>query len=357
MIKPKKLKNGDTIAVVSLSRGVLGEDFCKHQVKIGTERLKKMGLNVIFMPNSLKGIKYTEEHPEKRAQDLKEAFKNPDINGILCAIGGIDGFKIFPYLMEDEEFKKIVLENPKIFTGFSDTSVHHMMFHRLGLQTFYGPSFLTDIAETDNKMLPYTEKYWNIYTGSTLNEITSSDIWYEERTDFSEKSIGVPRISHKETKGFELLQGNENFSGKLLGGCLEALYNIILGHRFKEQKEICEKYKIFPSSEEWKDKILFIETSEGKSSPEEYEKMLNTLKEKVILDSLGGIIVGKPQNEAYYEEYKKILCKVVNNPDIPIVYNVNFGHAYPRCILPYGINVEYRHSEKKFIFNEPLFSE
>ena len=190
MIKPKKLKKGDTIAVVSLSRGVLGENLCKHKVKMGTESLKKMGLNVIFMPNSLKGIKYTEEHPEKRAQDLKEAFKNPDINGILCAVGGIDGFKIFPYLMEDEEFKKIVLENPKIFTGFSDTSVHHMMFHRLGLQTFYGPSFLTDIAETDNKMLPYTEKYWNIYTGSTLNEITSSDIWYEERTDFSEKSKG-----------------------------------------------------------------------------------------------------------------------------------------------------------------------
>ena len=73
MVKPKKLKKGDTIAVVSLSRGVLGEDFCKHQLKIGTERLKNMGLNVIFMPNSLKGLKYIEEHPEKRAEDLKEA--------------------------------------------------------------------------------------------------------------------------------------------------------------------------------------------------------------------------------------------------------------------------------------------
>jgi len=66
MVKPKKLKKGDTVAVVSLSRGVLGEDLCKHKVKMGTESLKKMGLNVIFMPNSLKGIKYTEEHPEKR---------------------------------------------------------------------------------------------------------------------------------------------------------------------------------------------------------------------------------------------------------------------------------------------------
>ena len=283
MVKPKKLKKGDTIAVVSLSRGVLGEDLCKHKVKMGTESLKKMGLNVIFMPNSLKGIKYTEEHPEKRAQDLKEAFKNPDINGILCAGGGIDGFKIFPYLMEDEEFKKIVLENPKIFTGFSDTSVHHMMFYRLGLQTFYGPSFLTDIAETDNKILPYTEKYWNIYTGSTLNEITSSDIWYEERTDFSEKSIGIPRISHKETKGFELLQGNENFSGKLLGGCIESLYNIISGHRFSEQKEICEKYNIFHHLKNGRIKYCLLKLPKENLLLKNTKRCLIHLKKKSIL--------------------------------------------------------------------------
>ena len=41
MVKPKKLKKGDTIAVVSLSRGVLGEDFCKHQIKLELKVLKK----------------------------------------------------------------------------------------------------------------------------------------------------------------------------------------------------------------------------------------------------------------------------------------------------------------------------
>lgn len=48
MVKPKKLKKGDTIAVVSLSRGVLGEDVCKHKLKIGTERLKKNGIKCNF---------------------------------------------------------------------------------------------------------------------------------------------------------------------------------------------------------------------------------------------------------------------------------------------------------------------
>mgnify|MGYP003373367374 FL=1 len=34
-IKPKKLKKGDKVAIVSLSRGLLGMPFCKHELDIG----------------------------------------------------------------------------------------------------------------------------------------------------------------------------------------------------------------------------------------------------------------------------------------------------------------------------------
>ena len=56
-----------------------------------------------------------------------------------------------------------------------------------------------------------------------------------------------------------------------------------------------------------------------------------------MFDVVSGVLVGKPQDEAYYEAYKEILVKVVNRPELPIVYNVNFGHATPRCALQYGI--------------------
>ena len=111
------------------------------------------------MPNSLNGIADLEAHPEKRASDLKLAFKDTTISGIICAIGGIDGFKIFPYLMEDSEFKGLVRTSPKVFIGFSDTTNHHLMFYRLGMQSFYGPAFLTDFAEMDHQMLPYTQHH------------------------------------------------------------------------------------------------------------------------------------------------------------------------------------------------------
>ena len=42
------------IGIVSLSSGVLGEDFVKHEVKIGVERLKQYGIEVDFLPHALK---------------------------------------------------------------------------------------------------------------------------------------------------------------------------------------------------------------------------------------------------------------------------------------------------------------
>ena len=44
------------IAVVSLSRGIIGEPFIQFQVEIGLRRLRELGLNVKFMPHALKGL-------------------------------------------------------------------------------------------------------------------------------------------------------------------------------------------------------------------------------------------------------------------------------------------------------------
>ena len=71
------------------------------------------------------------------------------------------------------------------------------------------------------------------------------------------------------------------------------------------------------------------------------------LKEKGIFDVVNGVLVGKPQDEAYYEEYKNILVKVINNEKFPIVFNVNFGHATPRCVLQYGIEAKVDMKQKK----------
>ena len=319
----RKLRKDDKVAIVSLSSGMLGEEFCSHNIEIGVKRLKEYGLEPVFMPNALKGIEYLQTHPQARAKDLKDAFLDNSIAGIICAIGGDDTYRLLPYLMEDEEFIKAVEEHPKLFTGFSDTTINHLMFYKLGLSTYYGPNFICDLGEIADEMLPYTKRAFESYLeGNESDEI-----------------------------GFELLQGSEIFQGGLLGGCLESLYNVLTNSRYEDEKEVCERYDLFPNKEEWIGKILFIETCEEKPTPELFEREVLLLKEKGVFDVVNGILVGKPQDEAYYQEYKDILIRVIDNEKLPIVYNVNFGHAMPRCALQYGAVAKVDMKQKKIYVN------
>lgn len=349
----RKLRKGDKVAIVSLSSGLLGEDFCSHNIEIGVNRLREYGLEPVFIPNALKGIEFLQEQPEARAKDLKDAFLDDSIAGIICAIGGDDTYRLLPYLMEDTEFIEAVHKNPKLFTGFSDTTINHLMFYKLGLSTFYGPNFLCDLGEIATEMLPYSKKAFESYLeGNESRDIVSSEIWYEEREDFSRNAIGTERVAHKEERGFELLQGSEFFQGELLGGCLESFYDILTTSRYTDEKDVCEKYGIFPNKEEWAGKILFIETCEEKPVPELFEKELIVLKNKGVFDAVNGILVGKPQDEAYYQEYKDILIKIVENEKLPIVFNVNFGHATPRCALQYGVVAKVDMKQKKIYLDK-----
>ncbi|MBP3489211.1 MAG: LD-carboxypeptidase [Roseburia sp.] len=350
----RKLRKGDKVAIVSLSSGMLGEDFCSHNIEIGVKRLKEYGLKPVFMPNALKGIEYLKEHPKARAEDLKDAFLDDSIAGIICAIGGDDTYRLLPYLMEDAEFIRAIEKNPKLFTGFSDTTINHLMFYKLGLSTYYGPNFICDLGEIAYEMLPYSKKAFESYLeGNECREIVSSEIWYEERQDFSREAVGTDRIAHKEERGFELLQGSEVFQGELLGGCLESFYDVLTTTRYEDEKEVCEKYGLFPSKEEWTGKILFIETCEEKPAPELFEKEIIALKNKGVFEVVNGVLVGKPQDEAYYQEYKDILIRVIDNAKLPVVYNVNFGHATPRCALQYGVVAKVDMRQKKIYLENP----
>ncbi len=323
------------IAIVSLSSGILGEESVKHEVDIGLKRLNEYNLCVKLMPHAQCDIEYVKNHPKERANDLLDAFSDDSIDMIMTAIGGDDTYRLLPYLFEDDALKNAL--KTKVFLGFSDTTINHLMLHKLGLCTFYGQAFLPDLCEFEPKMLPYTAKYFEelIQTGK-ISEIRPSDCWYEERTDFSENAVNTQRIKHK-NHGFELLQGSPVFSGKILGGCLESIYDIFDNSRYEDTTTLCEKYRLFPDLNDWMGKILLLETSEEQPTPQTFEKMLLTLKNTGIFKVISGVLFGKPMDELYFEEYKKILIRIIDDPALPIVANINVGHATPRCIVPFGI--------------------
>ena len=326
------------IGIVSLSSGILGEDFVAHEVELGIERLKKYGIEVEFLPNSKKGIDFIKNNPKERAKDLINAFKDDSIDMILCAIGGDDTYRLLPYLFENNELKKAVKQ--KIFLGFSDTTMNHFMLNKVGIKTFYGQAFLPDVCELSNEMLPYSKHFFEelINTGK-IKEIYPSDVWYNEREDFSEKAIGISMKEHHNS-GFELLRGNAKFEGQILGGCLDSIFNIFDTPRYEDTVSLCQKYNLFPSLNEWENKILLLETSEERPKPELFRKMILKLQEYGIFDVISGLIIGKPQNEEYYNEYKQIILDEIRNKNLSIVYNINIGHSTPRCIIPFGVDAK-----------------
>ena len=325
-----------TVGIVSLSSGILGESRIRFETETGIRRLEEYGLNIKFMPHALMGLDYVKAHPEKRAEDLLLAFHDPEIDLIFCAIGGDDTYRLLPYLFDHDELANSVTD--KVFLGFSDTTINHLMLHKVGLTTFYGQAFLPDICELSSEMLPYTRKYFEeLINTENISEICPSDIWYEERKSFGIDQAGKPLISHPNS-GFELLQGPSVFSGKILGGCIDSIYDMFNGDRYADMPVLCKKYHLFPDPEDWKGRILLLETSEEKPSPEKYRKALEYLKQTGVFEAVSGLLVGKPMDETYAQKYRLLLTQVIDCPDLPIVFNLNVGHSLPRCIIPFGIN-------------------
>src|SRR5699024_4965037 len=98
-IKPHRLKGGDTVATISPYWVGAVEPALQWCYKQGIQRLEDVfGLNVIAMPNSLKGADYLYHHPEARADDLMEAFKDSSIKAIIANIGGEDSIRLLPYI-------------------------------------------------------------------------------------------------------------------------------------------------------------------------------------------------------------------------------------------------------------------
>jgi len=189
-------------------------------------------------------------------------------------------------------------------------------------------------------MFDYT-KYWVskvLFDNAPIGKIEASDGWTSERLPWEVKNRNTQRQLQKNT-GYELLQGNGKVQGKLIGGCLEVL-------------EMLKGTELWPELKMWENSILFFEPSEDKTDPTYIEYWLRNYGSIGILQRVKGIIFGKPYDNLYYEEYKNALLKVVREElklyDLPILYNMNFGHTAPMCVLPYGAMAEIDCETKSF---------
>ncbi|AWX42542.1 LD-carboxypeptidase [Metamycoplasma cloacale] len=329
-----KLNKKDLIAIISLSSGILGEQFCDHQRVIGEKRLKEMKLNFIYTPNALKGVSYIDENPDKRAEDLIWSFENKDVKAILCALGGFDTYRTVNNILSNKENILKLRSNFKFFIGYSDTTINHLMLTLLGIKSYYGIAYLTCIAELDKQMLKYTKRSFKSLFQDKEITYKPARYWYKERTDFSIKQINISREKFKEKHGFELLQGQSKFQGILTGGCLETIASLLDKENNYKAYEVNKKWHLFDETCDFKNKVLLLETSEEKPQPMIVKQMLELIESTNVFRVANGVIIGKPQDEQYYDEYKSVYKEFFSKyPQLPVLYNINIGHAYPKMLL------------------------
>lgn len=319
---PERLKPGDKVALVSLSWGGAGDEDIRWRYEQGKKRLEEVfGLKVVEMEHTLAGTEYIYEHPEKRAEDLMKAFSDSTIKGIIACIGGIESIRMLPFI----DFE-VIHNNPKIFMGYSDSTTTHMICYKAGIRSYYGPTLLVDFAE-NGEMHPYTVEgiKRTLFSSEPAGNIEAAKEWTSEFLPWEEKNKNLRR-KYKKNHGYELLQGTGVAKGRLIGGCLE-VFDMLRGT------------ELFPEDEAFDGAILFLETSEEKPPEWFLECALRVYGINGILDRIHGIVFGKPQDEAYYEEYKEVILKVMkefHKENLPILYNMDFGHTEPKICLPIG---------------------
>src|SRR5215510_7798918 len=121
MIKPQKLSRGDCIATVSLSWG--GPSVFPDRYRVGIQQLQKeFDLQVVEMLHTLKDADWLVRNPKARADDLMQAFAEPKVKAVFSTIGGDDSIRLLPFVD-----LKVIQDNPKIFMGYSDTTISHLM--------------------------------------------------------------------------------------------------------------------------------------------------------------------------------------------------------------------------------------
>lgn len=274
LIRPKKLKTGDTIGIIAPSRKI--EEF-REQIDGGIKILEQMGYRTKLSKNIDKEYYQSAGTVQDRIDDLHTMFLDPNIGAIFCALGGDSCNQLLPYI--DYE---LVRNNPKIFIGFSD--VTHLLLalnQKSSLMTFHGPS-LKDLPVLTERSLSFLNK-----------QLSSDDFSGNFPPDLEVIKPGRAR-------------------GTLVGGNLFVLNALV-------SSEYMPKIN---------DKILFWEEIDDNLSAVEFQ--LHQLRLSGVLEKISGMVVGHITKPEHSKETSRplseILLDITRDYRFPIIKVDYFGH-------------------------------
>ncbi len=296
LIKPGRLKEGDTIGIVSPSSGI----WKRSDMLRSIEEIESWGFKVKIGENAYNSRNYLAGNDQDRANDLMEFFTDDDIDAIFCSQGGYGAARILRYLDFDA-----IKSNPKIFIGYSDITSLHLAINKFsGLVTFHGPCALS--AGTED-MTPYRF--------DSMMKALKSD-----------KPVGQIKMS-----------SNKKYLLKINGGKVEA--PVIGGNLTLICSSLGTPYEI-----ETEGKILFLE--ELDTEPWFIDHMLTHLINSGKLQQSVGIVVGECLNcePLKYDpgfpnqcSLEDIIYDLLQPLGLPMLYGLPLGHTKDLATIPLGV--------------------
>jgi len=301
LIKPKKLKAGDTIGIAAPA-----SSFDKDRLKTGVNVLRNLGFKVKYNNRIFKKSWSKKDFNQQKAQQINELFADKSVKAIMCAKGGYGSGEIIQYLDP-----KIIRANPKIFIGYSDITALLLYLQKVGEMTvFHGPIIAGEIFPG---MHPLTFDY--------LLKALNSKIAY------GEIFMGKAKLSAIKTG---------KAKGILVGGNLSVLADTI-GTSFQI---------------ETKNRVLFIE--DINETPKEISIYFTKLKKAGLLKNIRGLLIGRMVNcFEKPEDLDKLIKKVFQGQNIPILSGIPCGHTRHsgdlHLTLPLGAVVSLDAGAKKIV--------
>ena len=296
LIKPNKLKSGDTIGILATSGAVESKENVLNAVKF----FENKGFKVCLSDNAFDKYRYLSGSDEKKIEEFHKFFKNPEIKAIICMRGGYGAIRLIKKL--DYE---LIKNNPKIFCGYSDVSaLSAMMLKKSNLMTFWGPLAQSDFGVPDE---------------FTVNSFFSA----LENDSFS--------YSPEQDKIYK----NGYAEGILFGGNLSTIVSLC-GLDFLPDEN-------------------FIFFAEDLNEPAyKIDKMFTQL---INIDKfckyVKGIVLGDFLDTDNNQWLDEIFCEIGDKLNVPVLGGFKITHAKEKITLPYGVNAKlYADSEnKKLILN------
>lgn len=308
---PKMLKKGSTIGVTAMSAGV-GKKIEEYELSIS--KLKENDFNIVET-ESVRVNHFISNTGKNRAKELDELICDENIDMVMCAAGGDFALEMLPYVNWEN-----IKNSPKWIMGASDpTSILYYVTTKLDIATIYGHNAGGyDAINLDKSNLISLDYLKGNFVKQESYPLYESD--KKSRTKDCYK-LDTPVV-------YENLFGDVDVSGRIIGGCIDVLKDII-GTKYDGTEEFLKRYS--------DDGIIWYFDNFAMDSASFYRTLIQ-FREAGWFKNTKAILVGRVMypNEEFDMSYQDALIKAFEGMNIPVVHNMDIGHVVPKMTIING---------------------